>query len=362
MDAAAFRAQFPVTETVAYLNAGTCGPVPAAAVEASIAAAREAGAQGRTRAYFDQMLDALARLRSVYAMVLGAQPDDVAITTATSDGIVRVLAGLDFAPGDEVLIAEREHPGLLGPLAALRERAGVVVREVPLAAIAGEVNDATRLVACSHVSWTTGEVAPVFADGLAERVPILLDGAQGAGAIEVDVEALGCSFYAAAGQKWLCGPVGTGLLWVSPAWRGRLHAAGPTYINLEQPALGIDARPWPTARAFDTASMSLEIVAAALAATEVLAGFGWPALWERGRSLAAGLAESLAAAGREVAPRGPTTLVSWVSDDAVAEVERLAQAGVVARGFAGLPWVRASVGAWNDESDLDRLLAVAASR
>ncbi len=55
-------------------------------------------------------------------------------------------------------------------------------------------------------------------------VPVLLDGAQGVGAIAVDVAALGCAFYAGSGQKWLCGPIGTGMLWVAP---GLARAAAP---------------------------------------------------------------------------------------------------------------------------------------
>ena len=61
---------------------------------------------------------------------------------------------------------------------------------------------ATTLVAASHVNWITGEIAPDLAD---VGVPVILDGAQGSGAVPVDVQALGCAAYAAAGQKWLCG-------------------------------------------------------------------------------------------------------------------------------------------------------------
>ena len=65
------------------------------------------------------------RQRAAYAERLGADPADVALTTCTSEGVVRVLAGLTLGPGDEVLTAPDEHPGLLGPLATLRARRGV---------------------------------------------------------------------------------------------------------------------------------------------------------------------------------------------------------------------------------------------
>lgn len=360
MDHAAFRSQFPVLESRAYLNAGTCGPLPRAAVAALEEVARDALAEGRAAGYYEQLIATRDRLRAAYAGVLGADPRDVSVTTSTSEGIVRVLLGLELRAGDEVLIAAHEHPGLLGPLAAVRDRLGLTVREVPLAEIAGAVSPATRLVACSHVGWTTGEVAPSFA-GLPGDLPVLLDGAQGAGALAIDLEALGCAFYAGSGQKWMCGPVGSGMLWVSPAWRDRLVASGPTYMNLGVPADGLGATACADGRAHDAVAMSLESSAAALAAHDVLAAFGWERVWQRGPALAAELAAALEAAGRRVAPRGPSTLVSWHSEDPEAEAARLGSSGVVVRSFPGLPFVRASVGAWNDQSDVERVLAGAST-
>jgi selenocysteine lyase/cysteine desulfurase len=360
MDAAALRAEFPVLTRTAYLNAGTCGPLPRAAVAALRAVAERALVEGRAGGYYEELLATAARLRAAYAGVLGAQAADVSLTTSTSDGIVRVLAGLELAAGDEVLIAEREHPGLLGPLAVARERLGLSVREAPLARIADEVGPRTRLVACSHVSWTSGEVVPALG-GVPAAVPVLLDGAQGAGAVPVDVETLGCAFYAASGQKWMCGPVGTGMLWVAPAWRERLAVTGPTYVNLSEPSAGLGARAWPDGRAHDTGALALELAAAALAAHDVLANFGWDAAHDRARALAAALAAGLAEAGRELAPRGETTLVSWLSEDPAAEVARLLDAGVVVRSFPGLPFVRASIGTWNDQGDVERVLAGASA-
>jgi L-cysteine/cystine lyase len=185
----------------------------------------------------------------------------------------------------------------------------------------------------------------------------LLDGAQGVGAVPVDVGTLGCAFYAGSGQKWLCGPVGTGMLWVSPAWRERLAPIGTTYINLADASLGLDAEPQPDARRYDAPAISAEIAAAAVAAHDVLADDGWPAVHERAASLAATLAAELAGAGRTIAPRGATTLVSWEDDDPEATRDRLAAEGIIVRHLPGTPYVRASVGAWNDESDLERLLA-----
>ncbi|MDQ3850059.1 MAG: aminotransferase class V-fold PLP-dependent enzyme, partial [Actinomycetota bacterium] len=232
MDAAALRAHFPVFERLAYLNAGTCGPLPAESARAASEVLEAAAGGGRWTPYFERTAQLQSHHRAAYAALLGAQPDDLALTTCTSEGIVRVLGALDLRPGDEVLTSDEEHPGLLGPLGAARRRLGISVREVPFEEVAAAVGPRTRLLACSHVGWVSGKLAP---DVRALDVPVLFDGAQGAGAVPVDVEALGCAFYAASGQKWLCGPVGTGMLWISPAWQDRLAPPGPTYVNLADP-------------------------------------------------------------------------------------------------------------------------------
>ncbi|HLB22173.1 MAG TPA: aminotransferase V, partial [Solirubrobacteraceae bacterium] len=137
----------------------------------------------------------------------------------------------------------------------------------------------------------------------------------------------------------------------------RLEVTRRGYANLLDPNAGVQARLHEDARRFDTMSLSAETVACGLAAAELLESVGWSAVHERARTLAATLAERLAEQGREIAPRDDTTLVSFTSADAEAERETLAASGCIVRNIPGRPWLRASVGAWNDESDLDRLLA-----
>lgn len=355
MDATSLRAAFPVLAETAYLNAGTCGPLASATVDAGAAVVDRALRQGRGAGYFEQLLDVRPRLRSAYAALLGAAEEDVALTTSTSEGLVRVLAGLDLGPGDEILTAPDEHPGLLGPLLTLRARRGVSIRTVAFERLGEALGPDTRLVACSHVNWVTGALAPAE---LGEAgVPLLLDGAQGVGAVATDVTQLGCDFYAGAGQKWLCGPMGTGMLWVSPAWRARLPELGATYLNLEEPSSGLQTRPHDDARRHDAAALAAETLVMAAAAHDVLAAHGWDAVHARAAALAAELADALTARGRRVATRGPTTLVTFEDDDPDATRQRLAQAGVLVRSLPGTRYLRASVGAWNDSADLDRLLA-----
>jgi selenocysteine lyase/cysteine desulfurase len=348
-----------VCERVAYLNAGTDGPLAAGAARAGAAELVGQAERGRARSHFERRGELSAALRERYARALRCEPADVALTTCTSEGLSIVLDGLDLRPGDEILTSDEEHPGLLGALAAARESYGLSVRMAPLARIDEHVGPATRLVACCHVGWMSGVLAPA---GLRDLdVPVVLDGAQGVGAIEVDVRALGCDAYAGAGQKWMCGPDGTGMLYAAPALRERLRSRRRGYGNLARPELGIDSPLHNDARRLDTLALSAEALAVAVAAADVLETFGWERVYERAASLAGALVERLRAAGREVAARdAATTLVSFESTEAEAERDALAAAGVVLRNIPGRPWLRASIGAWNDDSDLDRLLAALA--
>ena len=191
-------------------------------------------------------------------------------------------------------------------------------------------------------------------------MPFLLDAAQGIGAVPVDVQALGCAFYAGSGQKWLCGPEGSGAL----------------YIRRDQLDQLIDARgraTWPSPiprtrltlpRRQDAARLDHGFPpgmrsAWALASLGVLEAAGWEWVHSRAAELAAGLAEQLAGAGLEVSPRGRSTLVSWAAEDADAEVTRLAGEGFVVRSIPTHGLVRASVGAWSSEEELARLAELA---
>ncbi|MHB8235775.1 MAG: aminotransferase class V-fold PLP-dependent enzyme [Solirubrobacteraceae bacterium] len=354
MSLPALRAEFPVLERLAYLNAGTDGPLPTAAAKAASAELQRELHDGRAMSHFERRTELTDALRAAYAAILNCDTADLALTTCTTEGIAQVIGGLELASGDEILTSDEEHPGLLGALGAARELHGVSIREAPLSELAEAVGPKTVLVACSHVGWMSGSFAPVELGEL--DVPVLLDGAQGVGAVPTDVRALGCDAYAGAGQKWLCGPDGTGMLYVTAELRERLSVARRGYGNLADPSAGIAAALHEDARRFDTLALNAETVATALAAVNLLARDGWQAVHERSRTLAARLAEMLAERGREPAPRGPSTLVSFASPDPEGERAKLAEAGVVLRNIPERPWLRASVGAWNDEDDLERLL------
>src|SRR5438128_2702704 len=183
---------------------------------------------GRALSHFERRFALADELRSAYAGLLGCKASDVALTTCTSEGIAQTISGLELGHGDEVVTSDEEHPGLLGALSAERQLRGVSVRAVPLLDVANAVGPRTRLVACSHVGWMSGLEAPKELAQL--DVPVLLDGAQGVGAVEVDVGALGCDAYAGAAQKWLCGPDGAGMLYVTASLRERLAVSRPGYV------------------------------------------------------------------------------------------------------------------------------------
>ncbi len=373
VDVDALRAHFPVLRRVAYFNAGTDGPLPDAAVHAASETLEREARDGRTHRHFERRGELGGELRAAYASLLGCAAADVSLTTCTSEGLSLVIEGLQLQAGDEILSSEEEHPGLLGALIAARELHGVSIRTVPWTQVPDTVGPRTRLIACSHVSWMTGAIAPAALAHAA--VPVLLDGAQGVGAIPTDVHALRCAAYAGPGQKWLCGPDGTGMLYTTPELRAQLAVGRRGYANLDDPSAGLAAGLHDDGRRLDTLSLNAETVAGALAAFGVLERFGWAGLHERAQLLATELAERLRAAGRQTIARAggsgsggspsPTadaadatrgTLVTFSSPDPPAERERLTERGIALRDIPGHPWLRASVGGWNDEKDIARLV------
>jgi selenocysteine lyase/cysteine desulfurase len=375
MDVATLRAQFPVLERVAYLNTGSVGPLARLAADAAAADLRLQLEQGRGgKAHFEHAQVLADRLRARIAHLFGCDPWEVALTGATTDGVNTVLGGLDLEPGDEIVTSDEEHPGLLAPLAGARERRGVEIRVVPFDGIADAVGPRTRLVACSHVSWVSGRVVDVGALAAASA-PVLLDGAQGLGAVPVDVRTLGCEYYAASGQKWLCGPIGSGYLYVRENAIDGLRPAWPGYGTLTDTVRPLESAPAAGAARFDTGFAPSHRSAWSLAALDVLETAGIAALQER----AAGLGERVAAAledtgllvaGRDAssgvtpaAARRParSPLVSWEAADPSAEAARLLDAGLLVRDLPGTPYVRASVGGWTSEDELERLVAAATS-
>ena len=187
-------------------------------------------------------------------------------------------------------------------------------------------------------------------------LPILVDGAQSAGAIAVD--ARGLDFYTVSCQKWLCGPDPTGALVVADP--ERLAVTTPTYLGMASYEADGRFEPKPGAARFDTVSHSLPTLSGlAHAVTE---GPAWR--FEHARTAAERCRERLLAAGLEVVTEpGQGTLVTFRAPDgdAPALATRAGAQGVVVRSLPRTEWVRASCGYWTSDDDLDRLVAAVRS-
>jgi L-cysteine/cystine lyase len=224
---AALRQELPVVERQVYLNTGTAGPLPRRAAAAITAANERQLLDGRAsfKVYMEEYFPLLDDVRARFARLLGADVGEIALTHHTTEGMNIATWGLNWQPGDEIVATTHEHEAGLLPAYAAARRFGLGVRVVDAsgsadtvaAAVTAAISPRTRLVILSHVTFTTGAVLPVQAITEAahrQGALVAVDGAQSAGAIPVDVHALGVDFYAVPGQKWLCGPEGVGALYV----------------------------------------------------------------------------------------------------------------------------------------------------
>jgi L-cysteine/cystine lyase len=349
------RAEYPVCARYAYLNAGTFGPLGRAAAAAVAQRREEDVERGRGgAAYYEWVIEARARVRALLAAEISVPSERVALTRATTDGCNLVLNGLGLRPEDEVVTTDVEHFGLLGALACSPARVRVAaVRDRPAAgaleAVLAAVNPRTRLLALSHVAWSTGHVLPVEALKRETGLPVLVDGAQSAGAIPVDASAF--DFYTVSCQKWLCTPDSLGALYVADPEALRLTA--PSYFSQASYDADGGFEPREGAARFDTGWIAPGLLAGAEAALAVHP----PWRFERALDLARRCRELLCDRYDVVTEPGHATLVTFrVGEEAPALVRRLHERGVVVRDLPGTDWVRVSCGYWNDEGDLGRLV------
>lgn len=347
------RSQFPVLQRIAYLNAGTFGPLAKATIDAMRARLRADLRSGRHGTAYWEALDQLrTEARSSLAGLLQTDPALVALTSSTSDGCKIVAAGLGLTPDDEIVTTDSEHFGLLGPLFATG--ATVRVAEANAEAIVGAVTPRTKLVAVSHILWTTGEALPLQRLKDETGLPLLVDGAQSVGAVDVDVS--GLDFYTVSGQKWLCGPDSTGALYVAEP--ERLRVANPSYFAQEEYEPDGSFTPREGAARFDSGWIPPASLAGLIAAIDSAPD------WRVERTLASAAAcrRLLGEHYEVVTPPGHSGLVSFRPDGDPADVvARLERKRVVVREVPGRGLVRASCGYWTSDGDLDRLLAALGS-
>jgi L-cysteine/cystine lyase len=341
------RAQFPVLNRFAYLNAGSNGPLPRAAVDAARARLERDLAEGRSgMKYIEELVELRERIRGGIAGVLGATAEHVALTDSTARSCQIVIAGLGLGADDEVVTTDQEHFGLTGPLHASGAR--VVVAEAEEEALLAAVTLRTRLIAVSHVLWTTGRRLDLARLRQPEGPPLLVDGAQSAGAIPVDLA--GADFYTVSAQKWLCAPEPTGALFVRDP--ERLRVAQPSVFSQLSYETDGSFVPKDGARRFDSGWIGSPTLAGLEAALEVHPAWRY----EAATAAAARCSELLAPRADVVTPPGHSTLVSFrPPGDPTELVATLSGRGVIVRELLGRNLVRASCGWWTSYDDLRRL-------
>ena len=154
------RSQFPVLQRIAYLNAGTFGPLSRATADAMREALDRGVREGRSgMPFFKQTLELREQVRARLAALVGAEAGTVALTASTTEACNIVLSGLSLDGDDEIVTTTDEHFGLLGPLSVSGAR--VVVVEPDPEHILAAVTTRTKLLALSQALWTTGAVLPV---------------------------------------------------------------------------------------------------------------------------------------------------------------------------------------------------------
>ncbi len=340
---------FPVLDTVAYLNAGTFGPLARPVAEAMLGAVEQDLRRGRSGlAYFEETLALRDEARLAFASLVGVDPEHVALTSSTTEGCAIVLGGFGLGPGDEVVTTTDEHFGLLGPLGCTA--ATIVVVPPDADAILAAVTPRTRLIATSAVLWTTGAVLPLAELRERSGVPVLADGAQSVGALPTT--AAGLDFVTISGQKWLCGPDATGALVVREP--ERLELVSPSYFAQTRHAPDGTFEPQAGARRFERGWWSQATLRAMLAALALR-----PAWWfDRATAAAERCRDLLSARVELVTPAVPSTLVGFRPDEEpAAVVARLHDADVHVRELPGRGLVRVSCGWWTSDEDLERLVA-----
>jgi len=373
---AAVREALPALAAGIYLNTGAVGPLPAETAAAMAEIADYELRLGRSHQdYFDGFIERLAEARGTVAAVIGADVDSVAIDHSASQAMSLAVGALELGAGDRIVTTTAEHAGGLGPvvMAARRSGAEVVAVDVgdggddsrTLEGFDAALVPGTRLVALSHVLWTTGARLPVTAIARlahARGALVAVDGAQAVGAIPVSVTDLGVDYYALPGQKWLLGPEGTGALWISPQVIERSLPIVASWFSFERITSVTDAVLWPDARRFDDTNFFKPAVVGFARSCGWLSMYvGLPWIHERGQAIARAAADRIATIrGVEmITPRDRmATLVTfriggWGAEAALDELA--GRTFAVAATIPGLDAIRLSIGFFTTEAEIERV-------
>lgn len=370
---AELRTEFPVADSWIYLNHAAVAPLPRCVVTAVQAFLDDASRNGSTG--FAHWMEVREQVRADAARLLGAQADEVAITTSTSQGLLTVAEGLSLGPGDEILVIQDDFPANLIPWWRQKRRGVEIVTvprrsdgRVPADDVLAAVTPSTKLVAVPWVLYDSGfrlDIEAIGA-GLAEHPALFcVDAIQGLGAFPLDVDAARIDFLSADSHKWMLGMEGAGLFYVRTERLELLDAPFTSWLSVQDPFT-----PWtpdkqllPSARRFEYAALPTMAIFGLAACLELLlrtdpARMG-PAILELTDQLRAGLVDlgwTLRSPAGPPEERSGIVLAAPPSGDAHRWVDRLAERGVSVIPRAG--GVRFSPHAWNTFDELERLFAL----
>ncbi|MFT5514885.1 MAG: isopenicillin-N epimerase [Rhodothermales bacterium] len=218
---------FSVDRSLIHLNSGGVCPAPTSVLR-SLSAHQAASNRRPFYAHESEVLPQIESIRGRLAATIGCDPEEIALTRNTSEGMEICQLGIELNPGDEILTTDHDYPRMLATWGQRAAREGIRIRRVavpvPLSdptalvtSISDAITDRTRLIMCCHVVDLTGQILPVaeiVAAGHAKGIKVLVDGAQSFGHIPFRLADLGCDFFATSLHKWMMGPEGTGLLYV----------------------------------------------------------------------------------------------------------------------------------------------------
>jgi len=239
------RKHFPALEGKAYFNYGAHGTLPRPAMNAVLESWEYMQKWGPFSAEVnDWIQEEVSKTIACFGTITGATPETIALTENVTAGCNIVLWGLDWRPGDHILISDCENPGIVAVIQQVTRRFRLEMstfrvdasEDETLESIARALRSNTRLVVISHVLWNTGQVLPLTkiadlcrANRVAQgRTLLLVDGAQSIGVLPLNLAASGADFYAFTSHKWLCGPEGVGGLFVAP---DSLEFVQPTFVG-----------------------------------------------------------------------------------------------------------------------------------
>jgi L-cysteine/cystine lyase len=237
------RKELPAVSSCVYLNTGTNGPLCRASAEIMKEESEKEYLEGRYLPFITELYKDMDETRELIADFIGADYEEIALTHTATEGMNLILWGINWQPGDEIITTNREHVASLAPIALIKNKFGINVKYVEveygdnykeqnfLDNFRKRITPKSRLLVVSHVSFSTGltfplkELAKICHEN---NMYILVDGAQGAGAVSLDVHDFDIDFYSLAGRKWLLGPEGISALYVA---RHRISEIDPTFIS-----------------------------------------------------------------------------------------------------------------------------------